>query len=136
VKFLPDHRLQFTAKNNMTGKTNPIPYDGSNYTPTAVDEAFIAAPERFHIEQNYPNPFNPSTRISFSVFKTTEARLEICDLLGRKVRTFVKSQCSPGIHEIKWDGLDENGQPVGSGIYIYTLFDGNETMTKKMLKLE
>jgi hypothetical protein len=135
VKFLADHKMQFTAKNNITSVTNPVPYDGSDYNRTGVEEV-SRTPAGFRLEQNYPNPFNPSTRISFSVFKPGDARIEIYNPLGRCVRTFVMAQCSPGPHEVEWDGSDNNGQSAGSGIFIFMLSDGSRSVSKKMIKLE
>jgi flagellar hook assembly protein FlgD len=63
-------------------------------------------------------------------------KLEIYDLLGRKVRTLTKVQFSAGSHEIEWNGLDDNGKSVGSGIYIFVLSDGALSISKKMIKLE
>jgi hypothetical protein len=135
VKFLSNHKLQFLAQNNMTGVTNPVPYDGSDYTRTGVKEV-PTLPAEFSLEQNYPNPFNPGTRISFSVSRPVEVRLEIFDMLGRSVRTFMKGQCSPGIHEVEWDGKDDNGRTVGSGIYLFVLSGGARSLSRKMIKLE
>jgi hypothetical protein len=99
-------------------------------------ETAISQPTELKLLQNYPNPFNPSTWISFTVPRLSDVRLEIYDLLGRKVRTFIKVRFSAGSHEIEWDGLDDNGKSVGSGIYVFVLSDGARSISKKMAKLE
>jgi hypothetical protein len=135
VKFLNGHQLQFIPRNNMTGRYNPIPYDGSNYTRTGIKDAGIV-PSSFSLGQNYPNPFNPSTAISISVSKPSKIRLEIFDLLGRRIRVLLNETLSPGTHEVRWDGLDESGKSVGSGIYICKVSDGSQSLSKKMLKVQ
>jgi hypothetical protein len=99
-------------------------------------ETTIAQPTALKLLQNYPNPFNPSTWISFTVPRLSNIKLEIYDLLGRKVRTLTKVQFSAGSHEIEWNGLDDDGKSVGSGIYIFVLSDGALSISKKMIKLE
>jgi hypothetical protein len=105
-------------------------------TIIGVAETTISQPTELKLLQNYPNPFNPSTWISFTVPILSDVRLEIYDLLGRKVRTLMKVQFSAGSHEIEWDGLDDNGKSVGSGIYLFVLSDDSRSISKKMIKLE
>jgi outer membrane protein assembly factor BamB len=95
-----------------------------------------AASVAFELDGNYPNPFNSGTRIFFTLSRLSHIRLEICDLPGRRVRTFVQPSCSAGFHEIEWDGLDEGGRDAGSGIYIFVLSNGVQSISKKMIKLE
>lgn len=135
VKFLSNHELQFIAKNNMTGVTNPVPYDGSDYTRTGVEEAAVV-PSTFSLGQNFPNPFNPSTAFSFNVARPGKIQLEIFDLLGRRIRVLLNETVSPGTHEVRWDGMDESGKSAGSGIYIYKVSDGSRSVSKKMLKVQ
>jgi hypothetical protein len=135
VKFLSNHELQFIPTNHMTGVTNPVPYDGSDYTRTGVEETEVV-PSSFSLGQNYPNPFNPSTALSFSVSSPGKIRLEIFDLLGRRIRTLLNETVSQGTHEVKWDGLDEAGKSVVSGIYICKVSDGSWSLSKKMLKVQ
>ena len=135
VTFLSDNKLKFEAENHFEGTANPIPYDGSDYNRTDVQKDDIK-PLSFNLEQNHPNPFNPSTRILFSIDSPSKVRIEIFDLLGRCVRTFGKMQCSPGAHEMIWDGMDSNGQSAESGIYFIVLTNSTRSLSKKMIKLE
>jgi hypothetical protein len=105
-------------------------------TIVGVAETPVPQPTELKVLQNYPNPFNPSTWISFTVPRSSNVRLEIYDLLGRKVRTLMKVHFSAGSHEIEWNGLDDNGISVGSGIYVFILSDGVLSISKKMIKLE
>jgi hypothetical protein len=92
-------------------------------------------PNSFELSQNYPNPFNPSTTIEFTVGKlhergsgTERVTLTIYDLLGREVRTLVNQQMPYGRHRVHWDGTNDHGQAVGSGVYTYRLQAGDPSM--------
>jgi hypothetical protein len=90
--------------------------------------------------QNYPNPFNPATTIYFSIDGTIGTKhpvnLTIYELRGRRVRKLIDSELEPGSHSVIWDGREDNGQHVSSGIYLYTLRSGGSTITKKMVVLK
>ena len=95
-----------------------------------------AAPARFALDQNRPNPFNPKTTVRFSLPATGVARLTIFDVTGRAVRSLVDGTLPAGEHAIVWDGRDEAGHAVPSGIYLYKLQSREEIATKKMILLE
>jgi subtilisin family serine protease len=78
-------------------------------------------PRQFRLRQNYPNPFNPSTTIVFDIPTSAQIHLEIYDVGGRRIRTLLNSVKAAGVHRIKWDGKNEAGLPVASGIYVYHL---------------
>lgn len=80
----------------------------------------VEVPNRFtwRLHPNVPNPFNPRTALSFEVPEPSQVGLRIYDLTGRTVRTLVSGSVDPGIHRVAWDGTDERGVPVGSGVYI------------------
>lgn len=100
---------------------------------TNVDELFAAEiPQSFELKQNYPNPFNPSTRIMFAVPQKAFVNLAIYDVLGRKIRTLAAKNYAVGYHSITWDGMDQNGLRVPSGLYIYKLVTGNTVLQQKM----
>ncbi|MBS1271936.1 MAG: hypothetical protein MAGBODY4_01072 [Candidatus Marinimicrobia bacterium] len=92
-------------------------------------------PDKFALLQNYPNPFNPETVIRFELPRTAEVRLEIYDLRGRKVRTLLNEVKRSGNHEVTWDGTDEAGASLSSGMYLYRLSTPNRIMTRKMIIL-
>lgn len=83
--------------------------------------------------QNYPNPANGPTTISFNVPEPTRASLRIYDTAGRLVNTIMDDYVTAGRHVLKWDGRDQFGQEVASGVYIYRLSAGRENMARKMV---
>jgi len=87
----------------------------------------------FHLGQNHPNPFNPTTNISFTVDKEGPVELAVYDLSGRKIRTLVHDTRGPGDHMVTWDGTDEAGSRVPSGMYFYQLVSGGDSSTRKMM---
>jgi len=76
-------------------------------------------PREFAVSPNYPNPFNPSTTISYQLPQASEVTLEVYNMLGQKVRTLVSDRIAAGSHLAVWDGRNDNGAEVGSGIYFY-----------------
>lgn len=90
----------------------------------------------FALRQNYPNPFNPETSIEFTVPQNVNVSLVVYNTLGQKVRSLVNESRSAGTHTVKWDGRDNAGAKVASGLYIYTLRAGQVTMSKKMTILK
>ena len=85
------------------------------------------------LEVNYPNPFNPSTLIRFELPHSSGVRLSIYDILGRCVRNLVDGHRSAGMHAVVWDGTDNLGQKVPSGVYMYRLSAGSSTAVRKMI---
>ncbi|RKX24653.1 MAG: hypothetical protein DRP45_07750 [Candidatus Zixiibacteriota bacterium] len=93
-------------------------------------------PNRFSLEQNYPNPFNSSTLIQFDIPQYCQVELSIYNLLGQRVRTLVEGQRPAGSHRVIWDGRNNGGLPVATGIYLYRLQVDDQIKTKKMLLLK
>jgi flagellar hook assembly protein FlgD len=89
-------------------------------------------PKSFELKQNYPNPFNPSTDIVFSLEQTSDISLTIFNVLGQKVKVLANESKQAGTHSLSWDGRDEMGALVSTGLYFYTLTDGSKSITKKM----
>jgi len=89
-------------------------------------------PEGYALEQNYPNPFNPSTSIAFSVKEAGVVQLTIYNLHGQEVRALINGQMNAGFHSMNWDGKDERGQIVPSGVYLYKLRVNGFAQTRKM----
>jgi len=88
------------------------------------------------IKGNYPNPFNPSTDISFILPQSAHVRLDVFNIAGRRVATLVDGRLESDEHQIHWDGRDESGQPVSSGIYFYRLESDGISLSRKMLLLK
>ena len=88
--------------------------------------------DNFHLGQNYPNPFNPSTTIDFTIMNKELVKLSIFDILGHEVKTLVNQSLAPGYHAVTWDGRDETGEIVASGVYFYRFEAGEFTEVKKL----
>jgi hypothetical protein len=93
-------------------------------------------PPVFALEQNVPNPFNPSTTIAFTLREAAEIRLEVFDASGRHVRTLAAGTREATRHEVQWNGRDDAGTEVASGVYFYRLTAGELTLTHKMVLLK
>lgn len=92
---------------------------------TGVRETANAIPATFALAQNYPNPFNPSTVIQYELPQAVEVQLVVFDLTGRRVRALVQQKQQAGRYEIAWDGRNEQGEAIASGLYIYQMRTGD-----------
>ncbi len=101
--------------------------------PTGVQNGGDNVAATFSLSPNYPNPFNSETIITFSVPGPERTTLEIYDILGRRVKTLVNEKMVPGVHQAKWNGKNEWGIDVASGLYFYRLKNGAHLMTRKLL---
>jgi len=100
-------------------------------------EAFeLVSSLSFELEQNAPNPFNPSTVIRFSVAEDVHVRLIVYDVAGRTVRTLVDEVRRPDLYKLVWDGTNDAGQTVASGVYFYRVTAGKFVKSRKMLLLK
>jgi hypothetical protein len=106
------------------------------YRPTGVAASEDAGlPTEFALSQNYPNPFNPTTTINYQLPKATETRLEIFNLRGQRVATLVDRKEAAGYYSITWDGKDEYGNHVASGVYLYRLETEGFVKVRKLVLL-
>jgi len=94
-----------------------------------------SSPHQFNLLQNFPNPFNPTTAIRYQISQSTFVELVIHNILGQKIRTLVNQEQSGGNYEVYWDGKNEDGHDVTSGMYLYRLSAGPFNKTRKMLLL-
>ncbi len=93
-------------------------------------------PTEFALSQNYPNPFNPITTISYALPSNSYVKLSIYNILGQKVKTLVDGEEQAGFKNVIWDGKNDRGEEVGSGIYFYRIQTGSFTKTAKMSLLK
>lgn len=100
-------------------------YTGTGDTPTATS-----------LEPNHPNPFNPATTIAYTLASSGHTRLTVFDTAGRRVRTLVDGTESGGAHSVLFDGRDDNGRGLASGVYFYRLEAPGATKTRKMVLLK
>jgi hypothetical protein len=98
-----------------------------------IDDNGLTMPEEFALMQNYPNPFNPETNIDFSLPKEQEVSLVVFNLLGQQIRTLVSGALGPGQHTAHWDGHNDKGAQVPSGVYFYRLYTSEFSQTNKMV---
>ncbi|MCH7764531.1 MAG: T9SS type A sorting domain-containing protein, partial [Candidatus Marinimicrobia bacterium] len=98
-----------------------------------INDDFDGITREFALYPNYPNPFNPETRIRFQLAKHSNVKLMIYDVLGRNVRTLVSDKMDAGHHVINWNGLNDQGANVASGMYIYRIKAGDFIAHRKML---
>ncbi|HEX9657082.1 MAG TPA: T9SS type A sorting domain-containing protein [Bacteroidota bacterium] len=108
---------------------------------TSVDEdgpkpISSTIPSEYKLEQNYPNPFNPSTTINYDITTSSPVRLEVYNIMGQKVRTLVNDVQAPGRWTVEWNGRNELGATVASGMYFYRLETPNVVLTRKMLLMK
>ena len=119
VVTIPDTNVTYTAifTDDITGdEVEPVPLVNS-------------------LHQNHPNPFNPNTTISFNLRERGHASLAVYDVAGRLVRVLIDGVKEAGPHDVNWDGKDNTGRGVASGVYFYRLEAGSFTETKKMVLL-
>ena len=123
---------QITAVDFSGNESNSSEEISEDNVITSVDD-IQATPVVFGLQQNYPNPFNPTTRIRYQLPKNVKVSIMIYNILGTKVKALVDANESAGYHEIEWDGRDEFGRAVSSGVYIYRIMAGNFSDSKKMI---
>lgn len=90
----------------------------------------------FQLDQNFPNPFNPTTTIHYTLPEATKVSLKIYDVLGREIRTLVNQTQLAGTRSVVWDGKNNHGKVIGSGIYFYRLQSKSKVLTRKMIFLK
>ena len=104
--------------------------------PTAVLETHVdAGPRDFALEQNYPNPFNSETVIRYALDRERGVELVVYDVQGQKVATLLSGVRTAGVHSVHWDGRDDRGRTLASGLYFYKLRAGERKQTRKLLLL-
>jgi hypothetical protein len=148
---LPDSQLDhdWTVTNTETdsGKVKVV-QDNDNYmnfssssgnfsinTTTGMKEP-VSFAEDFVLFPAYPNPFNPITTIRYSLSAGTQISLKIYNVLGERVKTLIDGFQSPGENSVVWDGKNDRGEVVGSGVYIYRLRAGREVKMRTMTLLK
>jgi hypothetical protein len=98
-----------------------------------------ALPAGVELGSNYPNPFNPTTAIPFTIpagQAATVVQLTIYDVAGQEVRILLRGEVTGGRHQAIWDGRDDRGEQVGSGVYLYRLESGSHVQTRQMLLIK
>jgi hypothetical protein len=129
----PDTRLARKILNAAL-PVNCVQAEDQTDTP---DPEVEAVPAVSMLHQNVPNPFNPTTTIKFDLARDGQVRLQVFDVAGHLVRTLVNGTMTRGYNQtVAWNGLDEGGRRVPSGVYFYQLVTDELTATKKMVMLK
>ncbi len=102
----------------------------------SAEVAARAAVYELELFPNRPNPFNPSTKISFTTDRLERVVLEVYDVSGRRIRMLLNDKLDAGLHSVVWNGLDETGNPVSSGVYFYKLTAGKQSLTRKAIMVK
>ncbi|MCZ6777251.1 MAG: DNRLRE domain-containing protein [Ignavibacteria bacterium] len=129
-----------TTTKRFDSRQNPVEADRPVLTVAYTGVVSIEEPREdfpfdFSISQNYPNPFNPVTTIRYSLPNGLHVILEIHDNLGRKIKTLVHERQGSGTHQVQWDGTNEEGREVATGVYVYRLRTESFVETRKMVLL-
>jgi len=119
------------AETFPVGDLNWFPDRKAAWLNTTDVEENESMPVSFNLKQNYPNPFNPSTSIAYSVVKESKVKLEVFDVLGRKVATLVNGNQIAGSYKVNFDA-----SKLSSGVYIYTLTSQDQSLSKKMMLIK
>lgn len=97
---------------------------------------FESAPSAFVLHRNFPNPFNPETQIRFDLPDQSVVKLEVFNILGQRVKTLMNEVLAAGTHRVTWDGTDQFGRQVSSGIYTYQIEAGHHRASRQMLMVK
>lgn len=142
VSKSPGHKLSLVYNNWDTGKPvvdNIAPQLEGNTIPLTKNPSGSAAgivPATYSLGQNYPNPFNPATTIAYSVKTAGQVNLSIFNILGQEVRSLVNEFRDAGNYSAYWDGHDDSGTEVASGVYFYRIKSGDFNDIKKMVLMK
>ena len=128
VTFTPDDRWVVSASSDGTARLWPTG------TVTAVTEEGVA-PARFHLGLSDPNPFNGTTLIRYETPRDTHVRMAVYNVLGQRVRLLVDESMTSGQHTARWDGTNDAGRQLASGVYLYRLESLGRAANRKVLLL-
>jgi len=133
---LPDNRSLFFTRSNgwKSWVFNDWMIRAAYSTTTGPGRGNL--PNRYRLGQNFPNPFNPSTEIRFALKEAGRVELSIYNVIGQKVKTLADREFPAGEYSLSWDGRDERGLALSSGVYFYQLSAKNFLETRKMVLIK
>jgi len=142
IKSASETNANYQVMNNQTGiyslQSSSLNRIG-NYARVRLDSPDLSIPQLPSVSAllgNYPNPFNPETTIKYNLAKQSKVNLVIYNVKGQRVKTLVNETKMAGYYSVKWDGKDENGHQVSSGVYFTRFVGDNKSLTKKMILLK
>ncbi len=140
INDIAGHNSQGAFVGNVLWQEGDFPHTAGTLTKArdkADEESDVKAeiPQSFALDQNYPNPFNPTTTIKYALKEDAKVNLKIYNALGQEVRTLVNEHQNAGFREIMWDGKNNKGSAVPSGVYIYRLVAGSSFVKSNKMML-
>ena len=139
IELLPDESLDLSFSHLPVepGKVREYVFKSNGYyiTENPANES-ASVPSSEELWQNHPNPFNPQTQIEFGLAEASEVSLVIYNLLGQRVINLLNETLPAGQHTVNWNGEDETGQKVASGVYFYRLQAGDYDEVRKMILMK
>ncbi len=110
--------------------------NGKTLLTNIINNGEASIPVEYYLSQNYPNPFNMETRIEFGLPITSDVEINIYNILGQRIKTIINKEMSAGKHIIKWNGKNDGGSVVSSGVYIYQMKANQFIANKKLMLLK
>jgi arabinogalactan endo-1,4-beta-galactosidase len=141
-KFYIDNIAFGGWESNISDRTFPFPqsdttlawkFFNNKLLPTSVDEQNQNMPRQLRLDQNYPNPFNPSTVIPYTIARRSHVQLNIYNLLGQSIVSLVNTSQEPGEYTAAWNGTDNKGRSMASGVYFVRLNADGSILLRKIL---
>jgi flagellar hook assembly protein FlgD len=132
---VPDGMYAYWVTNVYFGLYESTRSNIVNVQITEVEDPIVPAIVT-ELTGNYPNPFNPSTSISYTVKTPSQVNITIYNLKGEKVRTLVNESKANGFYKTIWNGKDDSGKAVSSGVYLYRMQADNYVSTKRMMLMK
>tara|TARA_Y100001970_G_scaffold287612_1_gene412720 strand:- start:6175 stop:7974 length:1800 start_codon:yes stop_codon:yes gene_type:complete len=138
---IPERKVIFDFLDNgiQVIKNSTVAYDlkivagQSDYVERMTEEILANIPSVFSLSQNYPNPFNPITKMNYNLPMRSKVNISIYNVLGQEIKTLVNEVQEYGYHSISWNGKDNFGRDMASGVYFTRMVSKGFTQTKKML---
>jgi hypothetical protein len=131
----PGHELTFIYNQEVEGKLQVQSITPGFEVDNSVDFKGSVLPEEYALSQNFPNPFNPSTSFTLSLPEASDYDIRVFNITGQQVKTF-SGHLEAGNHTITWDGRNDQGSKVASGVYFYKSKAGEFEATRKMMMLK
>jgi hypothetical protein len=127
-----DHGIQIIKKSTVSYDIKVV-IGELDYVQKMSDEILENIPSDFSLSQNYPNPFNPVTKLDYNLPLRSSVNISIYNVLGQEIKTLVNGVKEYGYHSVTWNGRDDLGREMSSGVYFVRITSQGFTKTRKML---
>jgi hypothetical protein len=134
--YVPRNRMPLGIRVNGDGSVDTCQCPGTDVKWIDGSTGEENKPATFNLSQNYPNPFNPGTNFKFSLSQASHVKIEVFNILGQKVKTLLDQDMKAGAFAVDWDGKDQRGVEVSSGVYFYRMIAGDFSSVKRMVLLK